>query len=81
MHVTQDVFEHVLRPVKAFAEIARTLKPNVKTVVRTHSDEEADLLRKDNAGEVFVGEHELAQAMTRHVMEQMTLGASRDGTG
>jgi SAM-dependent methyltransferase len=25
--ITQDVFEHVLRPGKAFAEIARTLKP------------------------------------------------------
>jgi len=25
--VTQDVFEHVLRPAKAFAEIARTLRP------------------------------------------------------
>src|SRR5271155_5810955 len=25
--ITQDVFEHVLRPEKAFAEIARTLKP------------------------------------------------------
>jgi len=27
LHVTQDVFEHVLRPARAFAEIARTLKP------------------------------------------------------
>lgn len=27
LHVTQDVFEHVLRPDRAFAEIARTLKP------------------------------------------------------
>jgi SAM-dependent methyltransferase len=26
--ITQDVFEHVLRPDRAFAEIARTLKPN-----------------------------------------------------
>jgi len=25
--ITQDFFEHVLRPAKAFAEIARTLKP------------------------------------------------------
>jgi SAM-dependent methyltransferase len=25
--ITQDVFEHVLRPERAFAEIARTLKP------------------------------------------------------
>lgn len=27
LHITQDVFEHVLRPEAAFAEIARTLKP------------------------------------------------------
>jgi SAM-dependent methyltransferase len=26
--ITQDVFEHVLRPERAFAEIARTLKPD-----------------------------------------------------
>jgi SAM-dependent methyltransferase len=26
LHITQDVFEHVLRPEKAFAEVARTLK-------------------------------------------------------
>jgi SAM-dependent methyltransferase len=25
--ITQDVFEHILRPERAFAEIARTLKP------------------------------------------------------
>ena len=62
-------------------EIARTLKPNIKTVVRTHSDEEAGLLRKDNAGEVFIGEHELAQAMTRHVVEQVRAAAFRDATG
>ncbi|HTK99707.1 MAG TPA: YbaL family putative K(+) efflux transporter [Pseudomonadales bacterium] len=62
-------------------EIARTLKPGIKTVVRTHSDEEAGLLRKDNAGEVFIGEHELAQAMTRHVIEQVRAGAFRDATG
>jgi len=62
-------------------EIARTLKPNVKTVVRTHSDEEARLLRAENAGEVFIGEHELAQAMTRHVVERVTGSAFRDATG
>jgi hypothetical protein len=48
--ITQDVFEHVLRPAKAFAEIARTLKPGgahvytvpyyrgKKTVVRAEPD-------------------------------------------
>lgn len=49
--LTQDVFEHVLRPAKAFAEIARTLKPGgahvytvpyyrgKQTVIRAEPDE------------------------------------------
>ncbi len=47
---------------------ARTLNPGIETVVRTHSDEEASQLRHDQAGAVFVGEHELAQSMARHVL-------------
>jgi CPA2 family monovalent cation:H+ antiporter-2 len=50
---------------------ARTLKPQLQIVVRTHSDEEADLLRKENADGVFIGEHELATSMTRHVLEKL----------
>lgn len=56
-------------------EIARTLKPDVQTVVRTHNDEESALLSKENVGRVFMGEHELAVAMTRHVLEQITADA------
>jgi monovalent cation:H+ antiporter-2, CPA2 family len=52
-------------------EIARMLKPTIDTVVRTHSDEEAELLTKEQAGKVFIGEHELALGMTRHVLERM----------
>jgi CPA2 family monovalent cation:H+ antiporter-2 len=48
--------------------IARTLRAGIETVVRVHSDEEAVLLRKENAGAVFMGEHELALGMTRHVL-------------
>lgn len=47
---------------------ARTVNPRIATVVRTHSDEEAALLRSDGAGVVFIGEHELADSMTRHVL-------------
>jgi K+:H+ antiporter len=53
-------------------EIARTLKPDIETVVRTHSDEEAALLRQERASGVFMGEHELALAMARHVLERLT---------
>jgi CPA2 family monovalent cation:H+ antiporter-2 len=54
--------------VRKMVEIARMLNPRIEIVVRTHSDEEADLLRRDNVGEVFMGEHELAAGMTRHVL-------------
>jgi CPA2 family monovalent cation:H+ antiporter-2 len=56
---------------------ARTLKPNITVVVRTHSDEEASLLRQDKADEVFIGVHELALGMTRCVLERMTRGNAR----
>jgi len=57
--------------VRQMIEIARTLNPHIETVVRTHSEEEADLLRKEKAGKVFMGEHELALGMSRHVLERL----------
>jgi monovalent cation:H+ antiporter-2, CPA2 family len=56
--------------VRRMIEIARTVNPRIETVVRTHSEEEAELLEKENAGKVFLGEHELAVAMIHHVMER-----------
>lgn len=53
-------------------ETARMLNPQVDIVVRTHSDEEAEMLRKEKADKVFIGEHELAVGMTRDVLERVT---------
>ncbi|MGH8729351.1 MAG: NAD-binding protein, partial [Burkholderiales bacterium] len=69
---TPDTFQ-----ARKMIEIARTLKPDMETVVRTHSDEEAALLRKENAGKVFMGEHELALGMTHHVLERIGGGAAK----
>ena len=55
-------------------EIARMLNPRIETVVRTHSEEEAALLRNENTGAVFLGEHELALSMTRHVLGKIAAG-------
>ncbi|OPY66744.1 MAG: Inner membrane protein YbaL [Syntrophorhabdaceae bacterium PtaU1.Bin034] len=52
-------------------EIAYMLNPRIQTVVRTHSEEEAELLRSEKAGAVFLGEHELASSMMRHVLERV----------
>jgi monovalent cation:H+ antiporter-2, CPA2 family len=60
--------------VRRMVEIARKLNPKIEIVLRTHSDEEAELLRRENCGLVFMGEHELALAMTRHVVQRMDRG-------
>ena len=62
--------------VRRMIEIARTVNPRVETVVRTHSEEEAVLLEKETVGKVFLGEHELALAMTRYVLERYAAGIS-----
>jgi len=62
---------------RKMVETAKLLNPSIEVVVRTHSDEEADLLTKENIGKVFMGEHELARGMTAHVLGRMGLGESK----
>jgi CPA2 family monovalent cation:H+ antiporter-2 len=60
---TPDTFH-----VRAMIETAKALNPSIQCVVRTHSEEEARLLREETGGTVFVGERELARSMTEHVL-------------
>ena len=53
-------------------DIARRLNPAVDIVVRTHSDEEADMMRREKVGGVFMGEHELASGMITHIVEKLS---------
>ena len=69
---TPDTFH-----VRTMIETARALNPNIKTVVRTHSDEEADLLRSERAGQVFMGEQELAKGMAEYVLSSLEQAAHR----
>ncbi|MEJ8851784.1 YbaL family putative K(+) efflux transporter [Variovorax rhizosphaerae] len=57
--------------VRQMIETARTLNPGIQTVVRSRNEEEAALLsREDSAIVFFLGEQELAQAMTREVVRR-----------
>ncbi|MDQ3564762.1 MAG: Kef family K(+) transporter [Pseudomonadota bacterium] len=69
---TPDTFH-----ARQMIEIAHALNPAVETVVRTHTEEEAGLLQTENAGKVFMGEHELALGMTRYVLERIRPGAEQ----
>ena len=56
--------------VRQMVATARALNPAIEIVVRTHNETEARLLDSEKAGKVFLGEHELAQSMARHVLER-----------
>jgi monovalent cation:H+ antiporter-2, CPA2 family len=61
--------------VRQMAETARTLNPGIEIVLRTHSEEESQMLSKDTIGTVFFGEEELAKGMTGHVLERFVPAA------
>jgi len=63
--------------IRKMVEIARTLNPEIGVVLRTHSEEEAQLLREDGLGTVFLGENELAKGMTNHILNQFGILDSR----
>ncbi len=56
--------------VRRMVEIARALNPAIQVVVRSHSEEEARLLQRENIAQVFLGEETLAVAMTQNVLEK-----------
>jgi CPA2 family monovalent cation:H+ antiporter-2 len=54
--------------VRQMAAHARLLNPPIELAVRSHNEDEAHRLEEELAGSIFVGEHELARAMTTHVL-------------
>ena len=59
--------------VRAMIDTARALNPAIRIVLRSHSDGEAELLRRQIllAGKVFVGEQELAASMAQYVLDNL----------
>ena len=56
--------------VRLMADTARTLNPGIEIVIRTQSEDESLLLRKEEIGTVFLGEDELAKGMASHVLQR-----------
>ena len=53
------------------AEVARTLNPGIRVVLRTHSEDESRLLQAEGVGDVFFWKETLARGMASHVLKQM----------
>ena len=56
--------------VRQMVDTARQFNPKIEVVLRTHSEDESNLLRKDRVGTVFFGEEELAKGMTTHILRR-----------
>jgi CPA2 family monovalent cation:H+ antiporter-2 len=56
--------------VRQTVETARLLNPNIEIIVRTHSEDESELLTADGFGKIFFGEEELAKGMVRHIFDR-----------
>ncbi|MCH7344833.1 Kef family K(+) transporter [Pelomonas sp. CA6] len=55
---------------RKMVETARLLNPGIEVVLRTHSEETSQLLRREGLGTVFYGEEELARGMSGHVLQR-----------
>ncbi len=64
---------------RQIAATARELNPAIEIVLRTHSEEESALLRKEAIGTVFFGEEELARGMAAHVLQRFAPEAAPHG--
>jgi monovalent cation:H+ antiporter-2, CPA2 family len=56
--------------VRKMVETAKLLQPSIKIVVRTDNESEFNFLIKENIGQIFYGEEELASGMCRFILEQ-----------
>ncbi|NVO07877.1 MAG: cation:proton antiporter, partial [Rhodoferax sp.] len=56
--------------IHKMVETALALNPGIEIILRTHSEEESQLLRKEDVGLVFFGEEELAKGMSSHVLQR-----------
>ena len=66
--------------LRQMANTARALNPAIEIVLRTHSEEESVMLRRDGVGAIFFGEEELAKGMTRHVLKRFDPRADGQAT-
>jgi len=67
--------------VRQMADTARKLNPSIEVVLRTHSEDESQLLRKDAVGTVFFGEEELAKGMVSYVLQRFAPHAATSEHG
>jgi len=73
-HITNASLMVVATPdlleFRQMVDTARALNPGIEIVLRTHSEDEWEMLRDDDVGTVFYGEEELAVSMSKFILNR-----------
>lgn len=59
--------------IHKIVDIAKTLNPQIQVLVCAESKAEAEVIRKDNIGEVYFAKEEMARNMTNHILHQIDI--------
>ncbi|MDM1311062.1 cation:proton antiporter [Acinetobacter indicus] len=59
--------------IHKIVDIATTLNPQIQVLICAESKEEADVIRRDNIGEVYFAKEEMAKNMSNHILNQIEI--------
>lgn len=57
--------------IQQMVETTQILNPQVEVLISTHDVEDAARLQRENAGIIFLGEQELANNITQHILQKL----------
>ena len=59
--------------IHKIVDIAKTLNPEIQVLVCAESKEEAEVIRRDQIGEVYFAKEEMAKNMSNHILNQIQI--------
>ena len=59
--------------IHKIVDIAKTLNPQIQVLLCAESKEEAEVIRRDNIGDVYYAKEEMATNMSNHILNQIEL--------
>lgn len=66
--------------IHKIVDIAKTLNPQIQVLVCAESKEEAEVIRRENIGEVYFAKEEMAKNMSNHILNQIQIAHQQPPT-
>lgn len=59
--------------IHKIVDIAKTLNPQIQVLICAESKQEADVIRRENIGDVYFAKEEMAKNMSNHILNQIEI--------